>query len=148
MEDTATLKTKAICIADHLYRFCVAPDDGKRVRQTGSIAPAGSLKNRKARQAFCWASQVKKFNERYFTLSAVQKGIELLVATWDLKPPLVGLSFELCLTQQSKQILHLCQRARKNASDSLRFLAYRQSSFNMDWVDTVPLEAWGGVISV
>lgn len=60
MEPDHGLAAKAICISEYLYKHCVAPDDGKRLRETGLISPATSLKNRKAREAFLWARDVNK----------------------------------------------------------------------------------------
>ena len=52
------LLAKAAFIADNLYQTCVAPDGGQRLRETGAISPATSLKNFRARRAFEWASHV------------------------------------------------------------------------------------------
>lgn len=140
-DDNVGLARKAICVAENLYKFCVAIDDGKRLRETGCIPPASTLKNRKCRDAFMWARRVNQYNQRFFTMAAVRMGIIRMLDTYSLNVPIVnGMTFEVWLIQQSKLVLHLCQRARKNSGSSLRFLAYRQST-SMDWMDTVPMEA-------
>ena len=134
------LESKANTIAANLFKYCIEPDGGKRVRETGSISPASTLKNRKAREAFSWANLLNRSKTRYFTQAGVRLGIMKLLENYDVQVPIVpGLPFELWLTQQSKVILHMCKRARKNSLASLRFLGYRQSS--MDWTDTIPMEA-------
>lgn len=132
--------SKAIWISENLYKYCIAPDNGKRVRETGSISPATCLKNQRARDAFGWAGSVQQC-KRFFTEAAVRLGISKLLEKTDVKIPIVGgLSTELWLQQQTKLVLHLCKRARKNIAAQYRFPAYRQSSI-MDWQDTLPMEA-------
>lgn len=74
MADATSVISKALWICENLYKYCVAPDGGKRTRETGAIAPAGTLKNFRARFAFLWASEVG-FNKRFFTEAAVRLGI-------------------------------------------------------------------------
>lgn len=95
-----------------LYKNCIAPDNGKRVRETGSISPASCLKNGRARLAFSWAASVA-FSKRYFTEVAVRKALLKLIEMEGVRIPLgAGLPFELWLQQQTRSVLHLCQRAR------------------------------------
>lgn len=132
--------SKAIWISENLYKYCIAPDNGKRVRETGSISPATSLKNQRAKEAFSWAGSVQQC-KRFFTEAAVRLGVSMLLEKKNVKIPIVGgLSTELWLQQQTKLVLHLCQRARKNFGSQYRFPAYRQSC-TMDWQDTIPMEA-------
>ena len=143
MEASLAIHSKAITIAENLFKYCVAPDDGKRIRETGSIAPASTLKHRKAKEAFRWAFQINAYNKRYFTQAAVHKGILMLLEKYDVRVPIVaGVSFDLWCIQQTKIVLHLCQRARKNHSGSFRFLGYRQAK-SMDFLETIPLEEKG-----
>lgn len=108
----ASVGSKAIWIADMLYKYCIAPDNGKRVRETGSISPASCLKNGRARLAFSWAASVA-FSKRYFTEVAVRKALLKLIEMEGVRIPLgAGLPFELWLQQQTRSVLHLCQRAR------------------------------------
>lgn len=131
----ASVGSKAIWIADMLYKNCIAPDNGKRVRETGSISPASCLKNGRARLAFSWAASVA-FSKRYFTEVAVRKALLKLIEMEGVRIPLgAGLPFELWLQQQTRSVLHLCQRARKNFGSSLR------QSRSMDWQETLPMEA-------
>jgi len=131
----ASVGSKAIWIADMLYKYCIAPDNGKRVRETGSISPASCLKNGRARLAFSWAASVA-FSKRYFTEVAVRKALLKLIEMEGVRIPLGGgLPFELWLQQQTRSVLHLCQRARKNFGSSLR------QSRSMDWQETLPMEA-------
>ena len=131
---------KSRYIAESLYRFCVVPDDGKRLRETGSVSPSSTLKCRAAKAAFEWASSVPH-KKKYFTLAACREAIQLLAKKPDVHiPQVVGLPLELWLEQQAKIVLHLCQRSRKNSGSALRFQSYRQSC-SMDWVETVPYEA-------
>ena len=39
------LDGKAMWIANMLFEHCIEPDGGKRLRETGSIAPGSSLKH-------------------------------------------------------------------------------------------------------
>ena len=61
------LVSKGNFIAENLFKFCVAPDSGKRLRETGVVAPATTLKNKCARSAFEWAASVSQ-EKKYFTL--------------------------------------------------------------------------------
>ena len=131
----ASVGKKAIWIAGMLYKNCIAPDNGKRVRETGSIPPASSLKNHGARSAFSWAASVT-FSKRFFTEVAVRNGILKLIDMEGVRIPVgAGLNFELWLQQQTRLVLHLCQRARKNFGSQLRL------SSSMDWQETLPMEA-------
>ena len=134
------LDGKAIWLANMLFEHCIEPDGGKRLRETGSIAPASSLKHGACRKAFKWCESVPK--KRFFTMPSLRLAISRLLTRENLTIPFVsGLPFELWLERQSKHILHLCQRSRKNCSAQYRFQSYRQKSWTMDWADTVPMEA-------
>ena len=75
-------------------------------------------------------------------MPSLRLAISRLLTRENLTIPFVsGLPFELWLERQSKHILHLCQRSRKNCSAQYRFQSYRQKSWTMDWADTVPMEA-------
>ncbi len=135
-----SLISKALWICENLYKNCVAPDDGKRIRETGAIAPAGTLKNSRARSAFLWASEVG-FNKRFFTEASVRLGILKLVEKEGVSIPChVGIPYELWLQRETKTVLHLCQRSRRNFGAQLRFPAYRQLK-SMDFMETLPMEA-------
>ena len=127
-------------IADSLYRTCVAPDGGQRLKETGSIAPAGSLKCLAARHAFQWASKVSE-QSRFYTLAACRMGVKLLLEYPGVQVPLLGtIPLDLWIEQQAKMVMHLCGRARRNSgSATLRFPAYRQAR-SMDWEETLPMQ--------
>lgn len=133
-----SLKAKIAYISHWLYTSCVLPDDGTRLRETGCLAPARSLKNKVARQAFKWASNVA-YAEKIFTMAACRGGITHMMRLHKLELPLVaGQTEEDWIENQTKIIHHLCQRARKNCGSALRFAGYRQSRA-MDWEQTVPM---------
>ena len=131
---------KAIYIADNLVKHCLSPDGGKRFKETGSISPGPTLKHHGAREAFRWCDAVP-YTRRFFTLAAIRKAIIKMLKGENVSPPLVaGLPFEMWLENQSKTLLHLCQRSRRNTSAQQRFPRYRQRR-SMDWQETVPYEA-------
>ncbi len=131
---------KSCFIAESLYRFCICPDSGKRFRETGCVSPASSLKCKVARSAFERATNVPN-RKKYFTLAACRHAIELLILKDGAQPPsMAALPHNMWVEQQAKQILHLCQRARKNCGSAFRFPAYRQSC-SMDWLETLEYEA-------
>lgn len=135
-----SILSKARVIADALYEHCFLPDNGKRIRESGTIPPASTLKNKSCRAAFRWAGKIKH-KKKYFTLSAVRKGIQRFLKMEGVEIPTVaGLPHELWLEQQSKLVVHLCQRTRKNVCSALRFPAYRQACI-MDWQETIPIQA-------
>lgn len=142
--DSRSLESKALVIADNLYRACVAPDSGKRLRESGSISPGSSLKQVRTSQAFQWVNHLKIASaSRYFTLAACELGIKKLLEKLGVViPAVVGLPFELWLVQQARVVQHLCQRARKTIGSRLRFARLRQSR-TMDWTETLALEAQG-----
>ena len=47
--------SRASFIAESIYKTCIVPDAGTRLRETGAISPANSLKSVRARKAFEWA---------------------------------------------------------------------------------------------
>lgn len=134
--DGRALMAKAKFIADCLYKTCVAMDDGKRLRETGSISPAQSLKSLNARRAFEWASNVAS-QSRFYTMAACRLAVDLLLSYPNVEVPILAtIPKDMWVQQQGKIVLHLCQRARRNSgSASLRFPAYRQSR-SMDWEET------------
>lgn len=140
--DSCSLESKALVIADNLYRACVAPDSGRRLRESGCISPGSSLKQTRTSQAFEWVNQLNiKSASRYFTLAACEHGIKkLLERPGVVIPSVVGLPFELWLVQQARLVQHLCQRARKTIGSRLRFARLRQSR-TMDWTETLAFEA-------
>lgn len=138
--DSAHLIAKAALIADHLYRSCVAPDGGQRLRESGTIPPGTSLKQNKTRKAFEWVTELKAAcANRYFTLAACQLAIEMMLKKPGVRIPHVGLPHNLWLVQQARLIKHLCRRARKSVGSRLRFTRLRQSR-TMDWQQTVPMD--------
>ena len=70
------LHLKGLFIADALYRHCVLPDGGERLKKTGAISPATSLKHVAARKTFAWAGHVGEGNF-FFTLAACRRGVQL-----------------------------------------------------------------------
>ena len=140
--DKKSLESKALVIADNLYRSCVAPDAGKRLRETGSISPGSSLKQSNTNSAFRWVNEIGcRSSPRFFTEAACQLGIKKLLEKPGVEiPAVVGLPFELWLTQQARIVQHLCQRARKTVGSALRFQRIRQSR-TMDWAETLPMQA-------
>lgn len=135
------LAAKAQFIAECLYKSCVLPDNGKRVKETGSISPASSLKHHAARKAFTWASKVA-YNSRFFTHAACRLGVEKLLDNYNLEVPVLKQSPRaLWVEQQSRIIMHLCARSRRNCgSAQFRSRSYRQLGV-MDWEQTLALEA-------
>lgn len=133
------LVSRAKFIAESLYRECIDKDGGVRLRQTGALSPAGSLKSHNARFAFDWASHIP-MERKFFTKAACRMAIQTLLSMPNVEVPrLPGMPLELWIEQQAKVVQHLCQRSRKNRGSSMRFPAYRQLS--MDWTDTLPMEA-------
>ena len=140
---TCHLDRKSIFIAEKLFKHCISPNGGKRLRETGSISPGTSLKHGGARKAFSWCNFVPK-ETRFFTLASIRMAIKRLLVTQQLQPPCVaGLSFEIWLENQAKCILHLCQRSRKNCSAQFRFASYNQKRL-MDFQDTMPMPVEAG----
>ena len=146
LDSETSLQSKALVIGDNLYPYCVAPDDGKRLRETGSICPGSSLKQSHTKKAFEWVHQINCMcSRRYFTTAACQLGIKRLLEKPNLQiPQTIGLPFELWLVQQAKLVQHLCYRARKTVGSASRFRRYRQSR-TMDWAETIPMEARHGL---
>ena len=142
----ASLESKAIVIAENIYRTCVAPDSGQRLRETGVIPPGTNLKQTRTSRAFSWVNDIDvSCTRRFFTLAACQRGIEKLLEKPGVQVPVVhGIPHQLWLMQQTRLVQYLCQRARKTVGSSLRFPLLQQSRV-MDWQDTLPLEAscWG-----
>lgn len=135
------LWAKATFIAESLYKSCVVGDGGKRLRDTGAISPSTTLKSVAGRNAFAWASKVKT-SSRFYTLAACRLAMQMLLKYPNVKIPIVGSdSLDLWVETQGKVVMHLCKRARKNSGSSQR-LARKKS---MDWDETLPMEAWGGV---
>ena len=133
------LVSKAKFIAESLYRECIDKDGGVRLRQTGALSPAGTLKSHSARFAFDWASHIP-MERKFFTKAACRLAIQNLLSMPNVEVPrLPGMPLELWIEQQAKTVQHLCQRSRKNRGSSMRFPAYRQLS--MDWTDTMPMQA-------
>ena len=124
------LAAKAVFISDCLYRNCFVPDGGERIKKTASISPGSTLKSNRVRKAFAWATNLE--GRKFFTMAACRKAIEHFLRKPDVLIPFVGLPQELWIESQAKQIMRLCQRARKNGSASCRFWAYHQSRM-MDW---------------
>lgn len=139
MADGADLVTRARFIAESIYRECIDKDGGERLRLTGALSPARTLKNQKAKFAFDWAGAIP-LDRKYFTKAACRMAIKQLLSMPKVQVPVLpGMPVEMWIEQQAKVIQHLCQRSRKNRGSGLRFAAYRQRS--MDWTDTVPMEA-------
>jgi len=135
-----SLFAKACFIADNLFETCVLVDNGKRLRETGSVAPATTLKAVVARKAFEWAGRVTE-QRKFFTLASCRLAIKLLVERKGVQyPQIPSLPFESWVEQQARIICHLCQRCRRNSGSVLRFAGYKQSQLTMDWAETVPLE--------
>ena len=127
---------KARHIAAQLHLACVRPDQGERVRKTGSIAPKSSLKFLCCRQAFAWCGAVHE--PRYFTRSAVKRALERLLDHYNVEVPLCptdGLTRADWLKKQSKKIQHLCKRAVKNSLVPPRG---KEALAAMDDVETQP----------
>lgn len=139
MANPGVLYSKAGFIAENLYKFCFIPDGGKRIRETGSIAPGLTLKSKGTRVAFQWAAGVKH-KSRFFTLAALRSGVKRLTKMEGVIIPTVGVPFDFWVECQAKNLKHLCARARKNSGSTMRFAAYHQSSFGMtDWQETLPM---------
>ena len=131
------LHAKGNFIAECLYRHCVLPDGGQRLRKTAAISPGTSLKQHAARKAFKWAAHVG-FGKKFFTLAACREGVKLLLRKEGVEVPFAGLSMDAWIESQAKVIMKLAARARTNSgSSSLRFRSYYQAKF-MDWEETLP----------
>ena len=105
---------KSEWIATKLYETCVLPDDGLRLRKTGSISPSTSLKTRACKDAFRWAGDVG--GKRFFTLKACRLAVAKLLQLPGVEVPLVGgLTRAAWVEQQAKYVLYFSQRARKNS---------------------------------
>lgn len=137
--DGRALRAKGEFIADSLYKHCILPGDGRRLKQTASISPGTSLKHRQARDCFAWANRVGE-NKKFFTLAACREGVRLLLEKPMVEVPFSGMSRDMWIQSQAKVIMHLCQRSRINCGSSFRFMRYQQSKI-MDWEDTLPLQA-------
>lgn len=134
------LVSRANHIAEWLYRTCVLPDGGVRLRETGVIPPTSSLKHTKTREAFEWAGKITH-KQKYFTKAACRMAVVRLLELPRVQIPSVqGLPRELWEEQQSKLVAHLCRRARKNFGSHFRFPAYKQLC-SMDWQETMPMHA-------
>ena len=135
------LLAKAAFIADNLYQTCVVPDGGQRLRETGAISPATSLKNVRARRAFEWASHVS-YQAKFFTLAACRLGVQQLLRYQNVDVPVLATTpKDTWVEQQAKLVMQLCARSRKNCGSArLRTLSYRQAGL-MDWDQTMPLQA-------
>ncbi|CAE7328479.1 unnamed protein product [Symbiodinium sp. CCMP2592] len=110
------LQTKVRYIAQELYRTCVEPDRGARVRGTGSLSPKISLRYRKGKEAFEWCRCVHE--PRYFTRTAVKGALNHLLDHYKIEVPLCeleGLTRKEWIRRQTKAVQHLCKRAVKNA---------------------------------
>ena len=135
-----SLFAKACFIADNLFQTCVLVDNGKRLRETGSVAPATTLKAVVARKAFEWAGRVTQ-QRKFFTLASCRLAIKLLVDRKGVQyPQIPSLPYDCWVEQQAKIVCHLCQRCRRNSGSVMRFAGYKQSQLTMDWAETVPLE--------
>ena len=133
------LVSKGNFIAENLFKFCVAPDSGKRLRETGVVAPATTLKNKCARSAFEWAASVTQ-KKKYFTLAACRMAIKTLISMKGVDIPLIPtLPLDMWVEQQAKIVCHLAQRSRRNCRSQYRFCGYKQMSW-MDIQDTLPLQ--------
>ena len=131
--------SRAQFIAEQLYRNCILPDDGVRMRETGAISPANTLKSVKGRMAFEWAGQIQH-RQKFFTKAACRLAVALLMKMPRVEPPSIyGLPRDVWEEQQSRVVLHLCQRSRKIFGSCLRFHGYHQAL--MDNVQTMPLQA-------
>lgn len=131
--------SRAQFIAEQLYRTCILPDSGVRLKETGAISPANTLKCVKARVAFAWAGKIKH-NQKFFTKAVCRLAISRLMLMPKVEPPSIyGLPREFWEEQQSRVVLRLCQRSRKNFGSCLRFRGYHQSL--MDNLQTFPMEA-------
>lgn len=105
---------KSTWIADQLYAHVVLPDNGLRLRRTGSISPSTSLKTRDAKSAFAWAGGVG--GKKFITLKACKMALARLFGMPGVEVPLVGgITRASWVEQQSKILLHFLQRARKNS---------------------------------
>ena len=114
MRRSPSFDEKALFVADQIYRSCIAPDGGELLRLTGALAPGGSLKMSKAREAFRWC-QSEEIEGRFFTLRLCHKAVSLLVAQQRIEiPALPGLSQSFWLAEQAKRLHYLCCRSKKN----------------------------------
>ena len=110
-----SLQGKVRAIALNLHKHCVEPDQGERLRKTGSLSPKGSLRFKAGRQAFKWCERIHE--PRYFTKTAVKGALKLLLDKYEVEVPF-GESERAraqWLMQQSRVVQHLCKRAVKNA---------------------------------
>ena len=140
------LVSRARFIAENIYRTCISPDDGVRLRETGVISPAPTLKSHRAREAFQWAGHVN-METKFFTKAACREAVKKLLVMPRVEVPQFPFQTkEHWIEQQAKIIQHLCQRSRKNCGSSMRFPAYRQSR-TMDWQETLPMEAGPPLLS-
>ena len=109
----ANVLAKATWIAHQLYKHCVLPDDGLRLRKTGSVSPSTSLKTQSGKDAYRWAGAVG--GKRVFTLKACRMALVQLLQMPGVDVPLVGgLTRDQWVAQQAKYVMYFSQRARKN----------------------------------
>lgn len=141
--DGDNLLAKGVFIAESLYKHCFLPDQGARIKKTGSLSPGTSLKSKDARASFQWAADVG-LGKKFFTMAACRKGVQLFLSKPGVQIPFCGLPANIWVEAQSKHVMRLAQRARRNCGASLRFRAYNQAKL-MDFQETLPLEAgWHG----
>ena len=55
---TTPFASKVRYIAQELYRTCVEPDEGARVKATGSLSPKGTLKHKESKRVFAWSGEI------------------------------------------------------------------------------------------
>ena len=139
MRRSPSFDEKALFVADQIYRFCIAPDGGQFLRQTGTIAPGGSLKMTKAREAFRWC-QGEEIKGRYFTLRLCEKAVSMLVAQKRIEvPALPGLCQTFWLTEQSRRLHYLCCRSKKNRLPCSNPSSKEAKTEAMDDAETQPM---------
>ena len=110
----SNILAKAAWIADQLYAHVVLPDDGLRLRRTGSISPSTTLKTEDGKSAFAWACDVG--GKRFFTRKACKMALERLLEMPGVTIPLVGgITRATWVEQQATILMHFSQRARKNS---------------------------------
>ena len=136
-----SLMTEAAFIADNLYQTCVVPDGGQRLRETGAISPATSLKNVWPRYAFEWASMFHT-KQIFLPWLLFRLGVQQLLRYQNVDVPVLATTPKnTWVEQQAKLVMQLCARSRKNCGSApLRTLSYRQAGL-MDWDQTMPLQA-------
>ena len=99
---------KASLIAELIFNHVIDKD---RLARTGSIAPANSLRPKRAREAF---ARVER-SRRFFTKSAVENAVRILIDKYVEAPKMPGHTTDEWVASQAKSLHYLLKRAVKNS---------------------------------